>query len=85
MRARALQGKRVGTFDGKAGDQFAQAHGKVDVLIGDSYTDPETGEQFVEITFRADQPVDEQRIHVEIPDHGLDNFIAMIQAERSNN
>lgn len=68
-------GTPVGTFEGQAGDQLQRMDGMVDVSVAEAGYDERTDEELIEVTFRMDQPVDEQRLSVTFPEHGVDKLI----------
>lgn len=79
MSAFEIDGELVGTFDGAAGDQLQMGLGKVDLLITDTWIDDQTGEPVIEVTTRAHQPVDEQRIRTELPRHAVEHLIETLE------
>jgi hypothetical protein len=78
MQAHDTDGNLIGTFEGKAGDQFGLIGTKIDLLLRDSHIDPDTEEWVYELTLRAHKPVDEFRIRIELPEHGLKNLISEV-------
>ncbi len=82
MESRTVDGRLIGTFDGKAGDQFQLMETKFDLLLRDSYVDPDTDERVYEITLRGYKPVDEYRLHLELPEHGYRKLVSELEAER---
>lgn len=68
MKAQPIRGKRVGTFEGRTGDQFQMANGMVEIFVEDAGRNEENGESMVTIRHRKDHPVDEVRTEVTIPE-----------------
>jgi hypothetical protein len=82
MKAQGVEGKLVGTFNGRAGKQFGLIGTKIDLLLRDSYVDEETGERVYELTLRAHKAVDEFRMQLELPEHGWERLVEEIEEER---
>lgn len=82
MRAQPVEGKLIGTFNGRIGDQFQLMEAKVDVLLQDTYVDEETGERVFVVAYRGHKPVDEFRMVLEYPEHGYEKLVEEIEDER---
>lgn len=82
MKAQPVEGKLIGTFNGKLGDQFQLMAAKVDVLLKDTYIDEDTGEQVFIVAYRGHKPVDEFRMVIEYPEHGYERLVEEIEDER---
>lgn len=79
MQAHDIEGKLIGTFEGKAGNQFGLIGTKIDVLLRGSRIDSDTNERIYEFTLRAHKPVDEFRMQLELPEHGWKNLVSEIE------
>lgn len=78
MQAHDVDGKLIGTLDGKAGDQFGLIGTKTDVVLRGSRPDIESNERICQITFRPQKPVDEFRMQIELPEHGRKHLASEI-------
>lgn len=82
MQAHDVDGKLIGTFEGKAGDQFGLIGTKIDLLLRGCHIDTDTDERVYDLTLRVHKPVDEFRIQLELPEHGWQKLSSEIEEYR---
>lgn len=80
MPANALDGVSLGTFPGSAGDGFQRTDTDVDAVLLDTWLDPDSGAEMVELALRPRQPLEETTISIELPVTQLEALVADVQA-----
>lgn len=79
MQAHDIDGKLIGTFEGKAGNQFGLIETKIELLLQEVEVNSETGEQTIKLAGRAHKPVDEIRFEINLPDYSWEKLQTEIE------
>lgn len=80
MQRQRPDGYPIGTFDGLQGDQRGLGESKNELSIRDLGPDDETGEIMVELVVKSEKPVDTPESRTEIPEHGIERMIAVLES-----